>query len=169
MTPQEQQKHLSQNIISSLCHVSERPEGLLPHIVYVEEEGGDGYPSYVRYHLTDYRSDGICTLRNPNTGISETGRHLSEINIDWLVTLWNSYVELSIERKAWKEHAVTILLQNSDVDEVLIREFVKDHWQNLLLDSDNIEAFKNWLQGEESVRRAVLLTKKTKANTRLND
>ena len=111
----------------------------------------------------------ICTLRNPNTGISETGRHLSEINIDWLVTLWNSYVELSIERKAWKEHAVTILLQNSDVDEVLIREFVKDHWQNLLLDSDNIEAFKNWLQGEESVRRAVLLTKKTKANTRLND
>lgn len=98
MTPQEQQKLLSQKIISSLCHVSERPEGLLPHIVYVEEEGGDGYPSYVRCHLTDYRSDGICTLRNPNTGILETGRHLSEINIDWLVTLWNRHVESSIEQ-----------------------------------------------------------------------
>ena len=98
MTLQEQQKLLSQKIISSLCHVSDRPEGLLPHIVYVEEEGGDGYPSYVRYHLTDYRSDGICTLQNPDTGISETGRHLSEINTDWLVTLWNRHVESSIEQ-----------------------------------------------------------------------
>ena len=30
--------------------------------------------------------------------ISETGRHLSEINTDWLVTLWNRHVESSIEQ-----------------------------------------------------------------------
>ncbi len=150
MTPQEQEKHLSQNIIASLCRVSERPDGLLPHIVYVEEEGRDGYPCYVRYQLIDYRSDGTCTLQNPNTNAQETDRHLSEINIDWLVTLWNRYVELSIEQKTWKERAIEILLQNSDADEVLIREFAEEHWQNLLLDSDNIEAFKNWLQSKKS-------------------
>lgn len=98
MTPQEQVKHLSQNIIASLCQVSERPDGLLPHIVYVEEEGRDGYPCYVRYRLIDYRSDGSCTLQNPGTNAQETDRHLSEINIDWLVTLWNYYKELCIEQ-----------------------------------------------------------------------
>lgn len=51
MTPQEQERKLSQNIIDSLCRISERPDGWLPHIVFVEEEGEDGYPCYVRYNL----------------------------------------------------------------------------------------------------------------------
>ena len=57
MTPQEQERKLSQNIIDSLCHISERPDGWLPHIVFVEEEGEDGYPCYVRYNLIDYHAD----------------------------------------------------------------------------------------------------------------
>ena len=32
MTPQEQERKLSQNIIDSLCRISERPDGWLPHI-----------------------------------------------------------------------------------------------------------------------------------------
>ena len=89
MTPQEQDLKLSQNIIDSLCHISERPDGWLPHIVFVEEEGEDGYLCYVRYNLSDYRADGTCTLQASDESIRQTNRNLSEINIDWLVTLWN--------------------------------------------------------------------------------
>ncbi len=39
MAPQEQVKSLTDKIISSLCRITERPDGWLPHIVYVEEEG----------------------------------------------------------------------------------------------------------------------------------
>ena len=38
MTPQEQEKNLSQNIIDSLCRTTKRPDGWLPHIVFVEED-----------------------------------------------------------------------------------------------------------------------------------
>lgn len=149
MTPQEQELKLSQNIIDSLCHISERPDGWLPHIVFVEEEGEDGYPCYVRYKLTDYQADGTCSLQTSDESIRQTNRNLSEINIDWLVTLWNRYVELSIEQETWKDHAVEILLQNSNADEGSIREFVEVHWQNLLLDNDNIKAFENWHHRDE--------------------
>lgn len=39
MATQEQVKSLTDKIISSLCRITERPDGWLPHIVYVEEEG----------------------------------------------------------------------------------------------------------------------------------
>lgn len=150
MTPQEQERKLSQNIIDSLCRITDRPDGWLPHIVFVEEEGEDGYPCYVRYNLIDYHADGTCTLQRPNTDVQETDRELCEINVDWLITVWNWYVELSIEQKTWKDHAVEVLLQNSNADEGLIREFVEEHWQNLLLDKDNSKAFENWLHQDES-------------------
>lgn len=97
--------------MDSLCHISERPDGWLPHIVFVEEEGEDGYPCYVRYNLIDYHADGTCTLQRPNTDVQEIDRELCEINVDWLITVWNWYVELSIEQKTWKDHAVEVLLQ----------------------------------------------------------
>lgn len=150
MTPQEQERKLSQNIIDSLCRISERPDGWLPHIVFVEEEGEDGYPCYVRYNLIDYHADGSCTLQRPNTDVRETDHELCEINVDWLITVWNWYVELSIEQKTWKDHAVEVLGQNSNADENLIREFVEEHWQNLLPDKDNSKAFENWLHQDES-------------------
>lgn len=149
MTPQEQERKLSQNIIDSLCHITERPDDWLPHIVFVEEEGEDGYPCCVRYNLTDYHSDGTCTLQRPNTDVRETDRELLEINVDWLITVWNRYIELS-EQKVLKDHAVAVLRQNSNADESLIREFVEEHWLNLLPDKDNSKAFENWLHQDES-------------------
>lgn len=149
-TPQEQEKNLSQNIIDTLCHITERPDGWLPHIVYVEEEGD--YPVYTMYKLEEIRQDGSCVLFNPENEERFNDRHLYEINIDWLITLWNWYVDLSIEQRIWKDRAVEVLLQNSDAGEIRIREFVDEHWQNLLLDKDNIEAFKEWLSAEELVK-----------------
>lgn len=148
MTPQEQEKNLSQNIIDSLCRTTKRPDGWLPHIVFVEEE--DDYPVYTMYKLEEIRQDGSCVLFNPQSGERFHDRHLCEINIDWLVTLWNWYVDLSIEQKIWKDRAVEVLLQNSNAAEIQILEFVDEHWQNLLLDKDNIEAFKEWLSAEEN-------------------
>ena len=107
MTPHEQERKLSQNIIDSLCHITDRPDGWLPHIVFVEEEGEDGYPCYVRYNLIDYHADGTCTLQRPNTDVRETDRELWEINIDWLITVWNRYKELCAEQNLpSKEYAL---------------------------------------------------------------
>lgn len=147
LTPQEQEKNLSQNIIDSLCRITERPDGWLPHIVFVEEEGD--YPVYTMYKLEEIRQDGSCILFNPQSGERFNNRHLYEINIDWLVAVWNRYIDLSVGQKIWKDRAVDVLLQNSDADEMRIREFVDEYWQNLLLDKDNIEAFKQWLYTEE--------------------
>lgn len=99
------QKHLHElqkQIITDLCAIKVRPDGWLPHLVYVEEEGEDatgvGIPIYTRYRLEDFNKYGYCTLLNPNTGERFSDRHLSEINIDWLVTIWNWYNELRSEQ-----------------------------------------------------------------------
>ena len=41
MKLQEKQKELEQEIIANLRAIPKMPEGLLPHTVYVEEEGED--------------------------------------------------------------------------------------------------------------------------------
>lgn len=140
MTPQEQAKSLTDKIIANLCRTSKRPNGWLPHIVYVEEEGD--YPVYNRYELIDYAPDGSCTLYNPRTDSRENDFHLNEINIDWLITLWNRHIELCIEQGMWKDRAIEILQKETSAGEMTIRKFVEEHWQNLLLDEDNIKAFK---------------------------
>ena len=140
MTPQEQVKSLTDKLIANLCRTTKRPDGWLPHIVYVEEEGD--YPVYNRYELLDYTPEGICTLYNPRTDSRKNDFHLSEINIDWLITVWNRYIELCIEQGIWKDRAIEILQNETTAGEMLIREFVEEHWQNLLPDEDNIQAFK---------------------------
>lgn len=140
MTLQEQVKSLTDKIISSLCRITERPDEWLPHIVYVEEEGD--YPVYNRYELIDYTPDGSCTLYNPRTDSRKDDFHLSEINIDWLITVWNRYIGLCIEQGMWKVRAIEILQKETTADEMTICKFVEEHWQNLLLDEDNIKAFK---------------------------
>lgn len=153
MTPQEQAKSLTDKIVANLCRITKRPDEWLPHIVYVEEEGD--YPVYNRHELIDYEPDGNCTLYNPRTDSHENDYHLCEINIDWLVGLWNRYVELSIEQGIWQDHAVQILQQQTDAGELTIRQFVERHWQNLLLDDDNIIAFNKWRACNEATNRQL--------------
>lgn len=96
MTLQQQLKSIEKELVAKLCAITDTSK-ILPHTVYVEEEDenekGEGIPVYNRYSLTAINSDGSCTLLNPTTQESETDRHLSEINIDWLVTLWNWHKE----------------------------------------------------------------------------
>lgn len=103
MNYQKRVNELQQQLINRLCTITDRPDGWLPHLVFVEEEGDDengfGIPVYNAYRLVDFKSDGRCTFRDLITSEDDTERHLSEINIDWLVTVWNYYYELSEKRQ----------------------------------------------------------------------
>lgn len=98
MRIQEKQKALEQEVIANLCAIPKMPENMLPHTVYVEEEGEDGYghgiPVYTMYRLEEIRTDGSCTLYNAESRERFTCRHLHEINMDWLGqsgnVIWNS-------------------------------------------------------------------------------
>lgn len=46
--------------------------------------------------------DGSCTLYNAESRERFTCRHLHEINMDWLVTVWERYLELCVEQDIWK-------------------------------------------------------------------
>ena len=89
---------LHRETISALCNIEEFPDGLLPHIVYVEEETEEslkcGTSVYNLYNLTKILPDGTCMLEIPETGTEEK-RQLDEINTDWLITVWNLYRDLS--------------------------------------------------------------------------
>ena len=147
LPPQEQVKSITDKLIADLCHITERPDDWLPHTVYVEEIGEDEkcgeIPIYTRYALEGYKADGGCTLYNPQTDERRSG-HLYEININWLVTVWNRYRELCVEQGLWREQAIHLLEQETDASLPDILEFVGDHWQNLASDEENIALFQQW-------------------------
>lgn len=84
-------RELSDKFVAELSSLPLRPDGWLPHIVYVEEEGD--YPVYTMYKLEEIREDGSCILFNPETEERFTNRCLYEINIDWLDTVLRWYYE----------------------------------------------------------------------------
>lgn len=92
---------LHNELVARISAITDRPEGWLPHLVFVEEEGEDriraGTPVYNEYRLMDFKADGTCTLSS-TINDQEEERHLSEINIDWLNTVLNWYADLSLDR-----------------------------------------------------------------------
>lgn len=109
---------LQNDIIANLTVITDRPDGWLPHKVFVEEEGDDGAPAYKEYQLVDFKPDGSCTLRDTSTNEDDEERQLSEINIDWLMTVYGYYCDLSEEQEALNsepysnplEHSLRLLL-----------------------------------------------------------
>ncbi len=99
MTYQQKLHELRKEIVARITEITDRPEDWLPHTVYVEEEGVDndglGIPVYTPYKLLDFLPDGECQLLNVITNEVEDNRNLSEIEIDWLVTVLNYYGDLS--------------------------------------------------------------------------
>lgn len=98
MNYQNRVKELKDEIVSELRNITDRPDGWLPHTVYVEEEGensqGLGVAVYTEYKLLKYEPNGECQLLNVATNTEET-RDLYEIEIDWLVTVLNWYGDLT--------------------------------------------------------------------------
>lgn len=145
MKLQEKQKELEQEIIANLRVIPKKPEGLLPHTVYVEEEGEDdehhGIPVYTAYKLEEIRPDGSCMLYNPGSRECFPCRHLYEINIDWLVTVWERYLELCAGQKLWKQNAAAFLKESTDKTEAEISAFVDSGWDRCSAYTDNLKRF----------------------------
>lgn len=150
MRVQEKQKALEKEIISNLCSIPAWPEGLLPHTVYVEEEDErhHGMPVYTVYRLEDIRPDGSCTLYNPESRERFPCRHLHEINVDWLVTVWERYLELCVEQDIWKRNAMAFLKERTGNTETEISSFVKGSWDKCAAYSDNLKAFLGEVETE---------------------
>lgn len=113
MNYQNKVRGLRNEIIAEFHKIKDRPEGWLPHTVFVEDENVDcseiGAPVYNQYKLLDYLPDGECQLLNVITGEEETGA-LCEIEIDWLVTVLNWYGELTGKQiKAEKPQELYVL------------------------------------------------------------
>lgn len=82
-------------LISALSNIKEMPEGVLPHLVFVEEEDDKGAPIYNKYELVSIIPEReSCILYNPRTEENEKEEFfLNAINIDWLDTVWKRYLE----------------------------------------------------------------------------
>jgi hypothetical protein len=90
--------------------------------VYVEEETERsldcGNSVYNAYNLIKIFPDGTCLLENPETG-REGKRLLSEINTDWLITVWNRYVDVSGIHEPEDNRAAELLQQMKLIATVL--------------------------------------------------
>lgn len=86
---------VSQNIIDAICRIKTIPEDLLPHTVFVEEVDTKGNPKYGKYKIIDIdRVEQNCIIFDKESNFQEE-ISLSEVCVDWLITIWNRYLELS--------------------------------------------------------------------------
>lgn len=156
MRLQEKQKELEQEIIANLRAIPKMPEDLLPHTVYVEEEGEDadhyGVPVYTMYRLEEIRPDGSCVLYNPDSRERFPCRHLHEINIDWLITVWERYLELCVEQESWKQNATAFLKVRTGKTDAEIADFVDSGWNRCSAYTDNLKRFLGEEDKEEPIK-----------------
>ncbi|MFR9543451.1 MAG: hypothetical protein SNH27_15550, partial [Rikenellaceae bacterium] len=91
-------QELRQEIISKLLSIKDRPEGWLPHVVYVQDEDCDSADPeaklYTLYKLLDFQDSGECQLLDIETNKTEAGA-LCEIETEGLITILNWYGELT--------------------------------------------------------------------------
>lgn len=85
---------LQKDLINALCNIQKMPEGVLPHLVFVEEEE-KGNPVYSRYNLINIIPERkSCLLYNPRTKQNEKEEFLLRaINVEWLEKVWKMYLE----------------------------------------------------------------------------
>ena len=127
----EQLALVTQNTIDAICSIKQIPEGLLPHTVYVEEENSKGEPYYRRYQMVDIdRADGNCIVYDKTTNLQEE-ISLVDINIDWLITIWNRYLELSIKEEQFAKTLCVFLypterFERNATDEEIIADYQTD-------------------------------------------
>jgi hypothetical protein len=142
-SPQEQIDSLVNKLAATLCRIKKSPKGWLPLIVFVEEQDSNGYLTYHKYMLKKICPDGSCHLHNPDTNkLEHNDYYLTAINTDSLITVWNRYVELSVEQSLWKDQAVKVLMDHTGANKQKAIRFVDTQWQTQLLDQNNIAVFR---------------------------
>ena len=61
--------------------------------------------------------------------------------MDWLVTVWERYLELCVEQDIWKVNAVAFLKDRTGKPEEEIISFVETSWDKCQAYTDNLKAF----------------------------
>ncbi|MCS2382917.1 hypothetical protein NXY25_03885 [Bacteroides thetaiotaomicron] len=86
------------------------------------------------------RTGAACSIIPTAVSVSPC-RHLYEINIDWLVTVWERYLELCAGQKLWKQNAAAFLKESTDKTEAEISAFVDSGWDRCSAYTDNLKRF----------------------------
>lgn len=89
----ERFKALEADLIANLCLIQDTSH-ILPHTVYIEEEREDGSSEYNKYKLVEIRPDGGCSVIDCNGIRINDHYHLSNINIEWLLTIWGRHSDI---------------------------------------------------------------------------
>lgn len=153
MNYQIKHQELRQEIIGKFLAIKNRPEGWLPHVVYVQDENCDlaapNTPLYNQYKLIDYTDSGECLLLNKD-GEEEHGA-LCEIETEGLITLLNWYGELTqthIEaetpiQKELRAFVFPIRIDRNIADDELVKLWRDNESDVLCYTPDNFAALLN--------------------------
>lgn len=136
---------LAGDLVRNLCLIKDTSK-VLPHIVFIEEQSDDGEPEYNKYQLVEIRKDGGCSVVDCN-GIRINDRfQLREINVDWLLTVWNRHIEQLVDSGTWREDAIEFLGDHTEAGHEAIVAFCDNHWRKHLPYTDNLKVFDKKLK-----------------------
>ncbi|NDV80315.1 hypothetical protein [Dysgonomonas sp. 511] len=137
---------VTQNIIDAICCIKEIPEDLLPHIVFVEEVNGKGEPCYTKYQMVDIDPvEKNCIIYDKETDFREE-ISLEAINTDWLITIWNRYLELSEENEPEPKSLYVFLYPaerfgRNATDEEIVYDYDVDEGQDPCVEKYTFDEF----------------------------
>ncbi len=143
-----QHDDLIKQVAENLCLIPDASH-LLPHTVYLEDVGADGAPEYNKYQLLEIRKDGGCSLLDCNGIRIDEHYSLTDINLEWLITIWERHLEMLIEGKGWREDAIEFLQEHTQASMDDIAAFCDSYWQNLLPYTENLTQFNRYLKENE--------------------
>lgn len=90
-------KELGEQYALELAAAPHRPEGWLPRTVFIEEDEYEN--GYTPYMLMQIHPDGTCDVRRKTSLTQDAEKvNLTDINIDWLMTLLDLYASLCHEQ-----------------------------------------------------------------------
>lgn len=116
-TFKEQQDDLVKEVVKNLCQIKDTSQ-LLPHVVYIEEENETGEPEYNKYTLLEIRNDGGCSVLDCNGIRIDQMYSLSDINVDWLITIWDRHIDLLTENNSSEKRNMSMKELTEAVDQL---------------------------------------------------
>lgn len=166
---------VQEELINALCNITDMPESVLPHLVFVEEEDDKGEPTYNKYSLIriipEHKS---CILSIPHSGKAneeerkEEEFSLSTINIDWLEVIWKRYLECAhiVEKEEQQLYAFVWHFEHMGhnvPDEEILRAWKLQDHNEYRVEKFTLDAFAEYLNGErfndlENYVRFILTT-----------
>lgn len=156
----QQLSNVTQNIIDAICGIKELPEDLLPHTVFVEEISEQGDPVYRKYQLIDLdRVDKNCIVYDPSTDYQDE-IELYNVNVDWLLTLWTRYLELSGQKEPEPKVMSVFLFPQSRferyaADTEIIKDFESEEDNESPVEKYTVEEYTAMVNDNENINSGM--------------